>query len=42
MNRPFITPQMRRNNLRLLIVMIIFAVALSTTVLIWMFKIHQY
>ncbi len=33
---------MRRANLRLLIIMIIFAVALSTTVLIWMFKIHPY
>jgi hypothetical protein len=36
------TPQMRRANLRLLIIMIIFAVALSTTVLIWKYKLHQY
>ena len=42
MSRPFITPQMRRNNLRLLIAMVIFAVALSTTVLVWMYKTHQY
>ena len=40
MNRPFITPQMRRANMRLLIIMAIFALALSTTVLVWMFSIH--
>ena len=40
MNSPFVGPQTRRANLRLLIAMAIFAVALSTTVLIWMFKIH--
>lgn len=37
-----IDPQVRRANLRLLIVMIVFAVALSTTVLVWMFMRQQY
>ena len=42
MNRPFIRPETQRANRRLLIVMIIFALALSTTVLVWMFSIKDY
>jgi hypothetical protein len=41
MNKPYIAPQTRRANLRLLIAMIVFAVALSTTVLVWMIMRYQ-
>jgi hypothetical protein len=42
MNRPEISPETRRANRRLLLLMIIFALALSTTVLLWMISRQQY
>jgi hypothetical protein len=42
MNRPYISPATQRANRRLLIVMVIFALSLSTLVLLWMFSLHQF